>query len=55
MRWVGECSTQKIYEHAFGITVGKSERVRPIGRPGLKLESDIKEIRSEFRGYIQLA
>jgi hypothetical protein len=42
MRWAGYMASMGATRNSYRILVGKSERMRPLGRSRLRLENDIK-------------
>jgi hypothetical protein len=42
MRWAGHVARMRDGKSAYGVSVGRTEAKRPLGRPGLRWEDNIK-------------
>ena len=59
MRWAGHVARKERFRNAYKVLVGKSESKRPLGRPRLRCEDNIKmdlrEVGCDPRDWITLA
>jgi hypothetical protein len=50
MRWAGHVARMEDRRGAYRVLVGKPERLRPFGRPSLRLEHNVKMIFKKWGG-----